>query len=309
MSDLDIIIPAYKVKFLDRTLSSLAQQDLQGVRIIVSDDASPDNVSSVVEIWRNRLPLEYQRFPENLGRHHLTAHWDRSVRLGTAPWVWMLGDDDEVELGCVSAFRAALVEDADSPHDLYRFNVMLIDAESREMRARPTHPRTVSVLEQVQERFKGTLASTAPEYLFSRLAWEKNGGFVSFPLAWCSDDATWVRIGARQGIRTIEGPRVRFRMSGLNISSGNVGLTAQKAIAATQFVDWITQEANSGSLKPAVEDPALLRRHAVDWLMGCILGYLGAQGGYLNASRASFTEARGWRGEWVSGFLRGLRSR
>jgi hypothetical protein len=81
--------------------------------------------------------------------------------------------------------------------------------------------------------------STAQELIFSRAAWESVGGFPEFPLAWASDDAFIATLGSRKSLRVIPGARIRFRLSGQNISSDNSSAVAIKKLqAGREFVEW-----------------------------------------------------------------------
>lgn len=242
LNTLAIVIPAFKAEFLDRALASLHGNDLSRCRIYISDDGSPQAIAPIVERWRQRLPLQYHRFEQNLGASSLVAHWNRSVRLSHEPWVWLPGDDDEFEPGCAQAVLGRIDADGDAAADLYRFNVVQIDANSAISRELPVYPSVLSASAFVRHRLDGSLSSFAPEYVFRRTAWDAIGGFVDFPLAWCSDDATWTLLARGGGIRTVAGPRVRWRYSGLNISSNNAVHAVRKAEAATLFVGWLRHQ-------------------------------------------------------------------
>lgn len=215
---LAIVIPAYKACFLDETLRSIAAQTRRDFVVYVGDDASPEDVAAVCERWRGHLDLRYHRFATNLGGRDLVAQWTRCVALASEPWVWLFGDDDRMPPAAVDCLLQAWLADGER-FDLYHFNVEEIDAAGRVNRIERAYPQDLAVRDYVRERLAFRLASYAPDYVFRRSAFEAAGGFVSFPHAWGADDATWVRLGWRAGIRTLEGPRVQWRLSGQNISS------------------------------------------------------------------------------------------
>lgn len=49
------------------------------------------------------------------------------------------------------------------------------------------------------DKLQGKIDSAAVEYVFSREIWQSAGGFVHFPMAWCSDDATWAALPVMRG--------------------------------------------------------------------------------------------------------------
>lgn len=300
LNTLAIVIPAFKAEFLDRALASLHGNDLARCRIYISDDGSPQAIAPIVERWRQRLPLQYHRFNQNLGASSLVAHWNRSVRLSHEPWVWLPGDDDELEPGCVQAVLGRIDADGDATADLYRFNVVQIDASSAVSRDLPAYPPVLTASAFVRHRLEGSLASFAPEYVFRRAAWDAIGGFLDFPLAWCSDDATWTLLARGSGIRTVDGPRVRWRYSGLNISSHNAVHAVRKAEAATLFIGWLRRE--WPRISPGEDFKAVgLGELADNWLFDQVNG---RSKGLLwwKCLAASLQAAKGWRARFFAGF-------
>ena len=265
MKPLAIVIPAYRTRFLVQALESLAAQTNRHFTVYVGDDASPDDVGSVCADWSDRLDLHHVRFDTNLGGHDLVAQWMRCIALAKEPWVWLFSDDDLMDPGCVQAWH-----DAVGRHpgvDLFHFDVLRIDAEGRLLQKEPTFPDRLTARMFLQGRLLGRLASFAPDYVFRRAALENVAGFQSFPLAWCSDDATWIKLSSRGGgIHAIRGPSVRWRYSGSNISSsGNVGLARQKAEAALQFLEWLDAQLSLLPVEPGDPDDGALFRDARYW--------------------------------------------
>ena len=122
-----------------------------------------------------------------------------------------------MEPECVEAFYAAL-EKTESKFDLYRFNTLEINAQGKVIKLYPPHPPVESVIEFAYHRLNRNRESFISEYIFARKAFDANGGMVKFPLAWCSDDASWITFAEDQGIYTIDGPKIYWRNSNVNIS-------------------------------------------------------------------------------------------
>lgn len=236
---LSIVIPAYKARFLDAALGSISEQIDRDFCVYVGDDASPDDLAAVCRRWQDRVPLVYHRFEHNFGGQDLVAQWHRCIDLGQQPWVWLFSDDDIMEPGCVSAWRQALAQHPQA--DVFHFDVVRIGAEGQVLDDEPSFPDRLSARQFLLRRLRFDLASYAPDYVFRRSAFRAVGGFQSFPLAWCSDDATWIKLAARGGgIRALRGARVRWRLSGSNISDyGNTHLAKHKLEAWIQFLEWL----------------------------------------------------------------------
>lgn len=265
MTTLSIVIPAYKARYLPRTLQSLIAQTDRDFDVLVADDGSPEGLAALVEGHRGDLRLRYLRFDENLGRHDLVAHWNRAVRASAGAWVLLLGDDDLLDPEAVAAFRAALRQ-GPAECELYRFESRKIDAHDRVIEDNRPHPPTETSAAFLEERLRGNRSSYTVDHVFARAAFDRWNGFVSFPLAWCSDDASWLQFGARGGIRRIDGAKVSWRLSGDNISSLKPELQGRKLLACALFTAWVRRFAERAG--PAAGDlRGTLDRHGWDWLL------------------------------------------
>lgn len=106
---LTVCVPAYNQPALLReTLTSLCDQDLarEDFIVAVSDDASPLSLAEVVEEFRDRLPIVYDRNPQNAG--HL-KNWERASRLTDTPYLSFLSHDDVVAPGHLRRALDALI--------------------------------------------------------------------------------------------------------------------------------------------------------------------------------------------------------
>lgn len=69
----------------------------------------------------------------------------------------------------------------------FRFPLAVIDGENKRIRAnRPLEEGSVSCYRLLLDKLQGKIDSAAVEYVFSREIWQSAGGFVHFPMAWCS---------------------------------------------------------------------------------------------------------------------------
>ena len=75
------------------------------------------------------------------------------------------------------------------------------------------------------------------EYIFRKELYEKYK-FINFPLAWCSDDATWLVYAIENDGIDIIKDTVYWRLSGINISSKDVK-DDEKKIASIQYMNWL----------------------------------------------------------------------
>ena len=240
MKRLAIVIPAYKAAYLDETLRSIATQTCKAFVVYVGDDASAYDLRSICERWQHDIDLRYYRFENNLGLHDLVAQWERCVALSREPWICLFCDDDSMEPECVEMFYREMSLTGDS-YSIYHFNVDIIDASGNLIRVPAKFPRILSGREFAIKRFNFQISSFVSEYIFARKAFKKVGGFQSFPRGWCSDDATWIKLASGSGIKTIAGPKVKWRYSGQNICSLHEHDREEKIKASIQYLEWIDQ--------------------------------------------------------------------
>ena len=223
-----IVIPAYKGRFLKETLDSIAVQAHKDEFVLyIGDDASPERLDKIVESYQNKVNLVYHRFSENMGGKDLVAHWERCIQLS-----------------------------ADHQRGyFFRFPLAVIDGENKRIRAnRPLEEGSVSCYRLLLDKLQGKIDSAAVEYVFSREIWQSAGGFVHFPMAWCSDDATWAAFARHAGgVISLPGQPVCWRnVEGANISN-SAGHDKDKLHATILFLRWMRN-----MFSDYVDDPELI---------------------------------------------------
>src|SRR5690349_7148370 len=105
MKPLAVIIPAYKLAFFDKALSSLAYQTNKNFTVYIGDDCSPEDLEEITEKYKSQLDIHYTRFKNNIGAKYLVYHWNRCIQLTRGePWLWLFSDDDIADANCVETF-------------------------------------------------------------------------------------------------------------------------------------------------------------------------------------------------------------
>jgi glycosyltransferase involved in cell wall biosynthesis len=262
---LAIVIPAFKLRFLDATLQSIAAQTCHDFVLYVGDDASPEDIAAICRRWQGRIELHHTRFEHNLGGQDLVAHWRRCMALSNEPWVWLFSDDDLMPPDGVARLLAAVRAEGEQ-RDLFHFDVQRIDAQGQLLRQEPRFPALLGAREFALRRLRFELSSFVADYVFKRSALDALGGFVSFPRAWCADDATWISLAARGGIRSLAGAPVSWRESGENISARHDVDAAQKLRAQIDFVAWLDQFVRQHPAARGEPDNRALLSSARRWL-------------------------------------------
>ncbi len=240
-NSLTIVIPYYKLLYLDAAMASLAAQSRKGFKVFIGDDASPEDPRALIQKYEDVLEIRYHRFKENLGRTSLVKQWDRCVRETDSEWVWLFSDDDVAEPECIESFQSTL-EKTEGRYSVYRFNTDIIDGTGAILHELPNHPQFESVTDFALAKVAFERFSFGAEHIFKRSAFDAASGFVEFPLAWCSDDASWILFCQSSGFCTMEEGRVLFRKSGINYSSPLPELLSQKLEAFRLYLIWLTDK-------------------------------------------------------------------
>ncbi len=233
---LAIVIPAYRLKFLAKTLESLCFQTNQNFNVYVGDDNSPDDIETTVNLFKHKLRLKYKKFETNVGSKSLTVHWQRCIDMVfDEEWIWLLPDDDTASLQCVESFYTKMKED-NTPKKLYRFQTNHIDEHDVILKQTNLCPPLESNIDFVIKKLTFERNSSLAEYIFSKEAFVKCGGFIDLPLAWGSDDLLWIKLSQEDDIVTLPSGTVSLRQSSINISNNITSYTKEKFEAKYKYL-------------------------------------------------------------------------
>lgn len=236
---LAIIIPAYKATFLPAALDSIAAQTCKDFTLYVGDDCSPEPISEIVEQYRDKIDMVYQRFDTNLGGKDLVAQWERCIAMSKdEPYIWLFSDDDVMEPNCVEALLRQ-VDETNGFYDVYHFNVDIINERGAFETKKQDYPAELSAYRLYCGKNSMRLSAFVVENVFSRKVYERFGGFMKYDLAWGSDVASWIVFSDRKGISTVSGARVRWRRSSQNITPDYSRQIAERKLRAElAFLNW-----------------------------------------------------------------------
>jgi len=218
-------------------MDSLCTQTDKNFSVLVGDDAGPNEIKLICESFSTKLNLRYVRFSENLGGRDLAAQWNRCLELVADEWVLMPGDDDTLHPECIQHFRSAVLE-SEGRHAAYRATLRGIDEFDREQYIYPPIEHENSV-QRLMALANPDYHGMVIEYLFSKSRLQSIGGFISFPLGWYSDTATWILLATRGGVLGVPCAVTNHRMSGRNLSASNPALIKKKLYATLKFLAWV----------------------------------------------------------------------
>jgi len=242
VASLAIIIPAYKGSFLKQALESISAQTNKDFAVYIGNDDSPEDLETIIKEFEKDLPIQYQKFEKNIGKESLIKSWERCVALShNESWIWLFADDDEMSSECVEAFYKMNPR----TENVYRFN-MTMKVDQEKLLESTKYPASEQPREFLASRLAYRYDSAMSNVIFSRNSYEKFGGFVEFPLAWGSDDASILEFARFGLIVTIPAGNVSWRQSDQNISANMTNdMLIAKFHAREQYLKWILSQKKS----------------------------------------------------------------
>jgi glycosyltransferase involved in cell wall biosynthesis len=236
---LAIVIPAYKAAFLRATLDSIAAQTCKDFTLYVGDDCSPEPIGSIVEQYRDRIDIVYQRFDTNLGGTDLVAQWERCIAMSKdEPYIWLFSDDDVMQPNCVEM----ILLQTDFTHglyDVYHFDIDRIDERGAFVSRNQDYPAVLSAYDFYRGKNSGRLSAFVVENVFSRKVYEECGGFPKYDLAWGSDVSAWITFAGPNGLYSIPDARIKWRHSSQNITPNMSRQMAERKLTAeVELLNW-----------------------------------------------------------------------
>lgn len=241
------IMPAYKAEFIKESIDSILGQTIHDLELIVVDDCSPEPVGEIIKNYTDKR-LNYYRNEYNLGGKDLVAQWNKCLEYAKGEWVILATDDDTYAPTFLETFLRQHEEHPEA--DLFRARIGLIDGMGRITdieRCQEEYVSPVHFFYEINAGMKGGV----PQHIFRREKLVRNGGFVSFPKAWASDDATAIML-SDNGVLFSQKPLVFFRYSGQNISTKG-RYAEEKVQARILYSNWVMDFIPENTSDDAIE--------------------------------------------------------
>lgn len=234
MPKVSFILPAYKERFLKESIESVLTQTYRDFELIVVDDCSPENLKQIVDQFDDSR-ISYYCNERNLGGKDLIAAWEHAMFYAKGEWCVLASDDDVYAPEYLEEmFR---LTEKYPQVDVVHARSAIIDGSGRWIKDGELRKEWESAIELTYSRGICRNLQAMPDFMFRKAAFEEIGGFVNFPIAWYSDDATWMMLAKNGGIACSS--RVLFfcRMSELNISATPSHIP-EKLEAGYRFSRW-----------------------------------------------------------------------
>lgn len=239
MNKYSFVLPAYKAHFFKEAIDSILAQTYTDFELIIVNDASPEDLDSIVKSYDDPR-IRYYVNEQNIGGKDLVTQWNHCLEYATGEYIILASDDDVYFPQYLEKMDALVRKYPDV--NVFRPRVQRIDANGNIVHIEGFIPEYTSLLEFSYYRYCEYVQSGIPFYIIKREILLSNGGFVNYPLAWYADDAI-VAIMAQKGM--VSSPEIlfSFRCSGESISTkeNDAPTLKNKIKASNQYYDWLTE--------------------------------------------------------------------
>ena len=222
MSSVDVVVPCYKYgHFLSQCVRSVLAQHGVDVRVLIIDDASPDNTFVVASgLARSDSRIEVVRHPSNKGH---TATYNEGLAWASGDYMLLLSADDYLLPGALA--RATQLLDAHPEAGLVFGKAFGGTSQGRirddYLAGRHRDESDVEIL--TGERFlevSGCRAIVPTPTAVVRVSLQKRVGGYRVDLPHTSDMEMWYRFAAHGCVAVLGAFQAVYRLHGANMSHG-----------------------------------------------------------------------------------------
>lgn len=211
-----ITIPAYKQKYLYEAIESCLAQTYKDFELIIVDDASPEDLKSVVDRCQDSR-IRYYRNEKNCGALHVVDNWNICLGYTKGDYVICMGDDDRLLPNCLEEYSKLIDKYPDL--DIYHGMTEIIDENGNVTNMQEARPEREGMYSMISGRLRNSRLQYIGDWLFKRTTLEQLNGYVNMPMAWGSDDLTAYTIAKNKGVANTQIPVFQYRISSLTISN------------------------------------------------------------------------------------------
>ena len=219
-----ITIPAFKRAFLHEAIESCLAQTYEDFELIIVDDASPEDLKSVVDQFDDKR-IRFYRNEKNCGALNVVDNWNKCLAYAKGDYVICMGDDDKLLPNCLEEYARLIEKYPDL--DIYHGMTEIIDENGNVTNMQEARPEREGMYSMISGRLRNSRLQYIGDWLFKRTALEQLNGYVNMPMAWGSDDLTAYTIAKNKGVANTQIPVFQYRISSLTIS--NSGHYREKA--------------------------------------------------------------------------------
>lgn len=210
-----ITISAYKAKFFKECIDSILTQSYSDFELIILNDASPENLESIIETYDD-VRIRYYKNKVNAGAIEVVDNWNKLLEYAKGDYLICMGDDDKLLPNCLEEYCKLITLRPNM--NVYHAWTEIINEKTEIIDMQEPRPIWESVYSMAYFRMKGRIQYIG-DFLFDVNNLRKKGGFVKRPLAWCSDDLTVWAAAEETGIVNSQIPLFQYRVNSETITN------------------------------------------------------------------------------------------
>lgn len=229
------VMPAYKARYLHSAIESILCQSYRNLELIIVNDASTENLKTIVDQFSDSRII-YKCNERNIGGTDLVSNWNHCIQLAKFDYIILATDDDTFEPDFLTE-AIKLIKKFPNVN-LIRSGVKKIGENGQVLDIEFPLKEFMTSREFTLCWAKGYTISCVSNYIFKRKTLIERKGFISFPHAHFSDDATAFAM-SDLGIACIPKNCMNFRVSDINLSNqGDYKVAIQQIKATDLFMSW-----------------------------------------------------------------------
>lgn len=210
-----VAVPAYKATYLAECVDSILAQTYQNFELIIVNDASPQDLDSIV-VKYNDSRIKYYKNKVGFGAEHVVGNWNKCLEYATGDYVICMGDDDKLLPNCLEEYIKLIKKYPNL--NLYHALTEIIDEKSRFVEMQELRPEREGVYSMIYGRLFCNRLQYIGDWLISTDWLKKNGGYIDIPMAWGSDDITTYNAAVGNGVANAQIPMFQYRINSQTIS-------------------------------------------------------------------------------------------
>lgn len=210
-----ITIPAYKQRFLYEAIESCLAQTYKNFELIVVDDASPEDLASIVKAFDDSR-IRYYRNEKNCGAIDVVDNWNICLSHAQGEYIICMGDDDCLLPCCLEEYARMIKERPEI--GLLHGWTEVIDEQSQVTMVTVPRPQWESAYSIAWNRWKHRHQQYIGDWCFSTKWLRAQGGYFKLPLAWGSDDITAIIGALKNGVLNSQCLCFQYRINSFTIS-------------------------------------------------------------------------------------------
>jgi glycosyltransferase involved in cell wall biosynthesis len=226
-----IAIPAIKAIYFEEALQSILNQTYKNYEIIICDYSKTNDIFNIYSKYQNDERIRYYK----LVSKGIIEDWNRCIDYATKEYFILFSDDDIYEKNFLETVEKYIKKYPQV--SIFNVRARIIDDFGKQKQICANAAEYENVLDFIWHRFKGYRFQYAADFIVKTEKLKQIGGFIPFPDAWYSDDATWFTLADENGIVHIPDILFNYRDSRATISQ--TGKLVNKIIGLNQFEIWI----------------------------------------------------------------------